>query len=517
MLTRVTSAQMTRLVYRNTASNLSRMSALQNQLSTGYRINAYADDPQAVGLTRRYEALIRENSQYADNIVRARVMIDQSDQALLDIAGLLRDARALAQQGANGSSSAETNRILAASIDSIIEQGLYAMNQSVEGNAIFGGFRTDTSPFVMQNGTVLYQGDQGIMGVQIGPSTVMDVNIPGNELLGGGEALLSGYGDMAHELWPTDPLDDIGYGAGWNPGMIAWTDASGVELQLDLTGAGTIQDVLDLLNAAGLNATRNADLTGLTITDPAGGPLTIRDLDGSDTALSLGIVGTASDGVIEGSDIRVGTDWSTNLGAVGSLLGGALPLGSIRLTHEGTSLDIDLSAAGTLDDVRNLFENAIAAAGLSPLTMELSGQSLNVSSASGAVFSIDNLSGDQTANNLGITGTGSPKRLFGVLEDLRDALLANDQAGIHSAQDELSALEDHIMRLEVGVGGRQNMLDWMEGLNAERDGRLQSNLASIRDVDLIEVSSELSAAESAYQASLLVSSKMMQMNLFDYL
>lgn len=516
MLTRVTNAQMTRLVYRNTSHNLGRMTALQSQLTSGFRVNRFADDPQAVGLTRRYEGLIRETGQYNSNITRARVLVDQTDQALLDIVDRLRDARELAQQGASPTSSPSTNGMLGSSLDALIEELLVVMNQSVEGSAIFGGFHTDTTPFVQQDGEVLYQGDQGLMQVQIGPNTTMDVNVPGSELLGGTASQLSGYGDLAHFLWTTDRLDDIGYGSGWDPGTIAWTDATGLEKQLDLSGAGTIQDVIDLLGAAGLTVGLNAAQDGLLVTDPGGGPLTIRDLDGGDTALTLGIVGTTTGASIEGTDIRVGADWGTDLGAIGSLLGGG-PLGTIRLTHEGVSLPIDLSSAITLDDVRSLFESAVTGAGLSPLTMELSGQSLGVVSASGAVFTIEETNGDDTAGRLGLTGTGAPKRLFGVLEDLRDALNANDAGALRRSLAEIDALENHILRLEVGVGGRQNMLEWMEGLNSEREIRLNTNLASIRDVDIIEVSSELAAAETAYQASLMVSSQMMAMNLFDYL
>ncbi len=67
------------------------------------------------------------------------------------------------------------------------------------------------------------------------------------------------------------------------------------------------------------------------------------------------------------------------------------------------------------------------------------------------------------------------------------------------------------------VGGRQNMLDWSEGLLISRQAQLNEDLSLVRDSDIIEVASELAQAETAYQASLLVSSKLLSMNLFQYL
>ena len=77
--------------------------------------------------------------------------------------------------------------------------------------------------------------------------------------------------------------------------------------------------------------------------------------------------------------------------------------------------------------------------------------------------------------------------------------------------------QEHLLRLETSLGGRETMLDWMEGLNSAQDITLSRNRADIRDADLIQLSSDLKMAETTYQASLMVSSKLMQMSLFDFL
>ncbi len=516
MLTRVTNNHIASLIYKHTHTNLGRMTELQEQVSTGRRVNSYADDPQAVGLIQRYEQLIEENSQYMDNIGRARTMVVQTDQALLDLVELMRDARDVGRRELNATSTLETSRIGANEMGSLIEAALAITNQSLEGNYIFGGYRTDQRAFVSSGGEIIYQGDQGIMNAQVGPNTDMGVNIPGSELMGSSTSSLYGYSDLAPRLVSSASLSDIGYGAGWEPGSINWTDSNGTPLEVDLSGAGTVQDVIDILNAAGLSAAISADGTGLTVTDPGGGPLTISDPAGGDTALSLGIVGTAADGVVVGNDIRVSPDWTTNLTDIEGLAGG-LPLGSIELVLDGTSVVIDLSGAATLDDVKTTFEAAVTAAGLPPLAMELSENSLKIISNNADVFEVREISGDDTARRMGLVGTGAPHRLFDVLQELQDALQSDDKTAIRRALGEMEAIEDHLLQLEMTIGARENLLDWMEGLNMDREFNLHNNLAGVRDADLLRVTSDMKQAEVSYQASLIVSSDMLSMSLFDYL
>ncbi|MBK7770646.1 MAG: hypothetical protein IPI48_08950 [bacterium] len=74
-----------------------------------------------------------------------------------------------------------------------------------------------------------------------------------------------------------------------------------------------------------------------------------------------------------------------------------------------------------------------------------------------------------------------------------------------------------VQRLLMKTGGRQNDLDWSEGVLRQRDERLRSNLSLELDVDVAKVAADLSRAETTYQASLLVASKLYQTNLMQFL
>ena len=193
-------------------------------------------------------------------------------------------------------------------------------------------------------------------------------------------------------------------------------------------------------------------------------------------------------------------------------LAGALPLGVIEVTTGGTSYTVDFSTATTVDDLVTAFGAAVPG-----LQLQIEAASLTVVSGSSEPFTITNTGSTTTASALGITGTGTPVRLFGVLEDLKAALAAADQSRVHHSLDELAALERLIGAQLVLVGGRQNDLDWVDSLLRQREERLQTSLSYERDVDIASLSADLSRAEASYQASLLVTSQLFEYNLMMFL
>ncbi len=107
--------------------------------------------------------------------------------------------------------------------------------------------------------------------------------------------------------------------------------------------------------------------------------------------------------------------------------------------------------------------------------------------------------------------------MFGLLEDLKTALQANDPDAIRGTLVEVEALEQMIQSQIIRVGGRQQSLEWAESLLMQRDTQLQAKLSVERDADVAQVSADLARAEMSYQSSLMVTSKLFQSNLMMYL
>lgn len=106
---------------------------------------------------------------------------------------------------------------------------------------------------------------------------------------------------------------------------------------------------------------------------------------------------------------------------------------------------------------------------------------------------------------------------FTAVEDLAAALTSGDTAAVLAVVGSIDQLEAHLGTLMVKVGGRQNDLDWAADTLVARDERLRESLSNEQDADVARVATDLSRAEAAYQASLMVTSKLFEFNLMDFL
>ncbi len=90
---------------RNIQANQTRVDQLQNQITSGSRINKPSDDPigtaQALGLQESLD----QSKQYGRNIDQANSWLNATDSALGSVTDALHRARELAVQAANGTFS----------------------------------------------------------------------------------------------------------------------------------------------------------------------------------------------------------------------------------------------------------------------------------------------------------------------------------------------------------------------------------------------------------------------------
>jgi flagellin-like hook-associated protein FlgL len=187
-------------------------------------------------------------------------------------------------------------------------------------------------------------------------------------------------------------------------------------------------------------------------------------------------------------------------------------LGEVLLTRGENEILVDLSTAVTVGDLQTAFSAAAP-----DLELRIEGAVLSLVSGSSESFTLENADQTTTASLLGLAGTGTPARLFGVMADLRAALEAQDTAAIRATLSEIAAVEEVVLAELVKVGARQNNLDWAEDYLRQRDERLQADLSREWDADIARVATELNQAEAAYQATLLVTSRLFEANLMMYL
>jgi flagellar hook-associated protein 3 FlgL len=96
----------------------------------------------------------------------------------------------------------------------------------------------------------------------------------------------------------------------------------------------------------------------------------------------------------------------------------------------------------------------------------------------------------------------APDFLPGVLIQLRDALAADDGAGVRALLPELQAATDRLNVARIDVGARLGRLDALRQNLTDRTTDAESYRSSLLDADLARAAIDVSQSQLAYQAAL---------------
>ena len=130
------------------AQNLSRISELQIEISSGKKLNKPSDDASRVPIVLGIYSKIERNNQYIRNIDDGLSRFGLTENTLNDISNLINRAKDLAIFGASDGLNNQDTQIAAVEVNQLIEHLFSLSNKdSVEGY-LFGGTKTDSVPFV---------------------------------------------------------------------------------------------------------------------------------------------------------------------------------------------------------------------------------------------------------------------------------------------------------------------------------------------------------------------------------
>ncbi|MEU7903095.1 flagellar hook-associated protein FlgL [Actinoplanes sp. NPDC049118] len=115
-----------------------------------------------------------------------------------------------------------------------------------------------------------------------------------------------------------------------------------------------------------------------------------------------------------------------------------------------------------------------------------------------------------------VFGTG-PDQLFAVLEGISASLRANDVTALRTGQGKLDDASGLIKQTLSDVGARYNRLSQMRESALDRQVTLKSQISDVEDIDLPQTIMEMQLQETAYQAALAATAKVIQPSLIDYL
>jgi flagellar hook-associated protein 3 FlgL len=107
--------------------------------------------------------------------------------------------------------------------------------------------------------------------------------------------------------------------------------------------------------------------------------------------------------------------------------------------------------------------------------------------------------------------------LFDTLGTLKKALEDNDPDTIQQQLNNLISADGHLNSQLADVGLKENGLQKKQETLSNLSNQMKGFLSNIEDADTTQLAVELNAQQTAYQAALLASNKIMQMNLTNYI
>jgi len=145
-----------------------RLSALQQQLSSGRQITKPSDDPTGTVSALQLRSQLKQLTQYQASATDALGWLTTVDSAYSSISSQLQQVRTLVLQGMNtGTGSASSNEAIAQQVDQARASLLSLANTSYLGRPVFGG---TTASAVAFDGTGAYVGDNGTVSRTVGPN-----------------------------------------------------------------------------------------------------------------------------------------------------------------------------------------------------------------------------------------------------------------------------------------------------------------------------------------------------------
>lgn len=310
---------------------------------------------------------------------------------------------------------------------------------------------------------------------------------------------------------------------------------------VDLSGVETLQDLRNTIDQLDLGVRIEIADSGDRLqfrNELSGGAMSIGEVVGSSTAAELGIRSFAPSTRLD--DFNDGRGVGIVSGSVDPVTGLADPARDLDFNVElgdGRSFDVDLAGAETVKDVITTMNAAATAAGIAvpgefSAGLRTSGNGLLLTdgtSLSGPI-SVTSLNNSSAAEDLGIQGTRSSASfagqdratvavdgVFSHLIALRDALMADDDAGISFATGKLESDIARAAEARAEVGVRAQRVE--AATIREEDLRVQdfSLKSTIQDLDVTAAAIRFSQLQQQLQAGLSTAGRITNLTLLDFL
>lgn len=193
MITRVSTLSMQKNMLNQLNKNQLSYYEAQLQALSGSRINSVSDDPIGAAKILGLNDKLSQISSYGNNVASAQEEYAVLDSALSNIIDKLQKVNELSVEAANGTNSSSTLDTIKTEIEQLKATLLSLANTQYNGQYIFSGTNTMTTPYSTDaDGSVTYAGT-GSTGayqrrLEVSDGVYLTLNVSGDSMFGGYDA-----------------------------------------------------------------------------------------------------------------------------------------------------------------------------------------------------------------------------------------------------------------------------------------------------------------------------------------
>lgn len=155
---------------------------LTTELASGVRLTQLSDDPVAAGKNVLLLNQIQRDDSFTQSADLVTGQLQVADSALGSVVSQLNQAISLATSANNGTKNPSDVQAIGSQIAGILNEVESLANTSYQGQYIFAGGKTSTTPFSTTNGTTTYAGDDDVNSLDTPNGQKIQLNVPGDQI-----------------------------------------------------------------------------------------------------------------------------------------------------------------------------------------------------------------------------------------------------------------------------------------------------------------------------------------------
>ncbi len=501
----------------------------QYEGSTMKKVNAPSDDPASAAHILNYRASISETEQFSENVDTALGWLNLSSGVLLEVKDVMNRYVELAQQASTGTMTEENRLQISEEANQLYELLISQANSEFDGRFIYGGQNIDAPPYELGIGA--HSEDPELAGMHFTATGEIESSIPIRFTSAGTIPPTTGditytYSLDAGETWLTGTVPN-------NTNII---NLGGAQVEIPATATPAIINPYDPTvaateeNGTSLLVRPAAIYKGYDESVPPDVAV-YGDLDPTVETVPQGIF-TSNVQVRIDSDVDFtapppqmvtysysednGNTWTTKEIAT-----------KVPLAPSTADVLLRLPVPGGFFDLESTFTPP-ATSGIDAGTqfaIQPQRANLDYETSSDSYVMVNDIGKNIFGGLYTPQGTdvevsafdGAAENLFETLGKLIGALEINDQQGCAQALEDLKAAQEVVLLAAADAGGRVNRLEATANTLSISILDKTERVSYLEDVDVGQLTIDLSMQKMAYQTVLQSSSMVMNLNLTQFL